>query len=361
MRLLNSLVAVALVSSLYLSIAQTALAEPFDYDIPNGHFYLQANGLGGAGTSGYAVIDDAAAPFWSEFKRLGGVPAIGYPISRRFWWDGFLVQAFQRVVFQWRPEVGQVYFVNVFDRLSAAGKDDWLDSVRSTPHPFDNSADQGLAWDDIVKLHQSLLEKRPAIKKIYFSDTDPIQHFGLPMGAQDYDNVFVIRTQRAVFQQWKTDVPWARSGEVTIANGGDLAKELGMYPMQAITPEPGPSAQIIGPNPGASAQLGAWRLLVQGDLPPSYSGPLAPGRLAAANDLAVDGSGNLYVTDMVCGCIQKYSASGDFLAQWMPATNSDQFVPMGGPAVDQQGNIYATDSLRQRVLKFSSDGQIAAH
>ena len=38
--------------------------------------------------------------------------------------------------------------------------------------------------------------------------------------------MFVIRTQKAVFQQWKEDVPWAKAGEVTIANGVDVAKEL---------------------------------------------------------------------------------------------------------------------------------------
>ena len=30
--------------------------------------------------------------------------ALGYPISRRFMWDGFVSQAMQKVVLQWRPE-----------------------------------------------------------------------------------------------------------------------------------------------------------------------------------------------------------------------------------------------------------------
>ena len=52
--------------------------------------------------------------------------------------------------------------------------------------------------------------------------------------------MFVIRTQKAVLQQWKVDVPWAKAGEVTIANGGDiteaLKKSLGWFPAEALSP-----------------------------------------------------------------------------------------------------------------------------
>ncbi len=50
----------------------------------------------------------------------------------------------------------------------------------------------------------------------------------------------MIRTQRAVFQQWKEDVPWAAAGQVTIANSGDIAKELGLFPAEALIPQPAP-------------------------------------------------------------------------------------------------------------------------
>ena len=49
-------------------------------------------------------------------------------------------------------------------------------------------------------------------------------------------NSFVVRAQRAVFQYWKEDVPWAKKGEVTLANSGDLAKEAGVFPVEAVTP-----------------------------------------------------------------------------------------------------------------------------
>lgn len=101
MRLLLALLwAIILLSLILPPSVAGAQAVKADYAVPNGHFYSQANGQGGVGGTGFAITDDASARFWSEFQRLGGVPALGYPISDRFMWDGFLVQATQRVVMQ---------------------------------------------------------------------------------------------------------------------------------------------------------------------------------------------------------------------------------------------------------------------
>src|SRR5579859_4304817 len=115
--LVAALSAVALCTVYFLSAlgpAQAAPAQPLagqapqqDRDIPNGHFYTQANGMGGGGTYGYRITDDGGIAFWSEFKRLGGVDVLGYPASTRFTLDGFTVQATQRVILQWRPDVKQ--------------------------------------------------------------------------------------------------------------------------------------------------------------------------------------------------------------------------------------------------------------
>ena len=53
-------------------------------------------------------------------------------------------------------------------------------------------------------------------------------------------SAFVVRCQRAVFQRWKQDVPWAKAGQVTIANGGDMAKEAAILPEEALAPEAAP-------------------------------------------------------------------------------------------------------------------------
>ncbi len=216
--------------------------RPQDYDIPNGHFFSQTNGRPlGANGSGFAVTDDGEVRFWSEFQRLGGVPAVGYPVTQRFVLDGFVTQAFQKGVLQWRPEVKQAYFLNTFDLMHDRGLDDWLLTYRQTPKPFDTQPDTGLPWDKVVARHLAFLDKNQAIKERFLSNPAWLQHYGLPVAYADAGNSFVVRAQRATFQYWKEDVPWAKKGEITVANGGDLAKEAYLWPVEAAIPQPPPS------------------------------------------------------------------------------------------------------------------------
>ena len=50
---------------------------------------------------------------------------------------------------------------------------------------------------------------------------------------EDLGPLYAIRTQRAVLQQWKEDTPWAKAGQVVIANGGDVAREAGLFQQTA--------------------------------------------------------------------------------------------------------------------------------
>ena len=181
--------------------------------------------------TGFAVSDADGVMFLSEFRRFGGVQAVGYPASKRFQWDGFTVQVFQRVVFQWRADVRQAYFVNVFDRLNELGKDDWLLAAKQTPKHDPTLGD--------LNARLRLLDERPAIKaKFYAVVGDALQANGAPTSrVQDMGNHYALRAQRVVFQEWKEDVPWARRGEVTVALGGDIAKEAGILPSpEALRP-----------------------------------------------------------------------------------------------------------------------------
>ena len=237
-----------LAAFLGLSLFFLALLSPpvtaggLDFDLAGGgHFYKQANGQGGAGETGFAITDEGGIPFWSEYQRLGGPEVLGYPVSARFVWDGFTVQAMQKVVFQWRPDTRSVAFVNVMDRMHDLGKDGWLLVYRQTPRPFDTSPDTGLSWNDVVARHLAFLDTTQPIKDRYLGDASWLDHFGLPVSYAGEGNSFVIRAQRAVFQYWKEDVPWAKKGDVTLANAGDLAKEAGVLPTLAVTPEAAPS------------------------------------------------------------------------------------------------------------------------
>jgi plastocyanin len=181
--------------------------------------------------TGFSISDADGVLFLSEFRRLGSVQAVGYPASKRFQWDGFTVQVFQRVIFQWRADVRQAYFVNVFDRLNELGKDDWLLAAKQTPKHDPTLGD--------LAARLRLLDERPAIKaKFYDVVGDALQANGAPTSrVQDMGNHYALRAQRVVFQEWKEDVPWAKRGQVTVALGGDIAKEAGILPSpEALRP-----------------------------------------------------------------------------------------------------------------------------
>jgi hypothetical protein len=235
----------------------SARADTLDFDLPaGGHFYRQANGLGGQGSSGYAITDDDGVPFWTRYQRMGGPQALGYPASNRFTHDGFTVQILQKVVLQWRPQQSAIMFLNVLDLLQQQGKDDWLQSERMTPRQFDTRPDLGQAWNAVVRRHMAFLDSNRAIKARYLADPNYMDHYGLPMGYADMGAAFVLRAQRVVFQYWKRDVPWARKGQVTIANGGDLLKEAGLITGPAVEPVAPPVLSHDWRAPGYVAAVG---------------------------------------------------------------------------------------------------------
>ncbi|HEX9016139.1 MAG TPA: hypothetical protein VF960_09110, partial [Chloroflexota bacterium] len=136
------LVLLSLALSVASSISPVAAADsPLDYDVAGGHFYTQTNGSPlGSASSGYSVTNDGGVAFWDAYQAYGGPAILGYPVSSRFSYDGFVTQAMQKAVLQWRPDTGSVAFLNTFDALHDKGKDDWLLSFRQTPKPFDTSA-----------------------------------------------------------------------------------------------------------------------------------------------------------------------------------------------------------------------------
>jgi len=74
------------------------------------------------------------------------------------------------------------------------------------------------------------------------SESDLLDHAvddqGLPVSVKDYGAVVVVRCPRAAFQHWKVTMPWAAASAVTVVNGGDLAKEAGLFPTASLAPGP---------------------------------------------------------------------------------------------------------------------------
>jgi hypothetical protein len=244
--LISILFAGVLFAAPLVAWAQTAL----DFALPNGHFYTQANGAGGAGGTGYAIVDAneslspfglITVPFFTAFNQFGGVQQLGFPASRVTVFPDFPIQVNQKLVLQFQPGRG-IFFLNTFDILHDRGFDAFLDSVRDIPPPFDTAPDASLPnFAAVVARHQGFLNADPAIRAVYFSVPNPVMQYGLPTGTKDYGNVFVVRAQRAAFQHWRVDVGPNKANTVTIVNGGDIGKEVGLFPSGAVMPVGPPS------------------------------------------------------------------------------------------------------------------------
>ena len=273
--------------ALYLSdassISRIVFPDPApDVAVPGGRFYTQA----GSGMGGFAIVDDADAAFWTAFQDFGGVDALGHPASRRFELGAFLYQATQASLLQRDPASGEVRLANVFDMLSAAGFDAWLDAYRQIPLSRDWVGDQGLPWADILARHLAILEPYPPLLARFQAVPDWIRRYGLPMGVHELPSVVVVRGQRAAFQLWKTDVPWARAGTVTIVLAGDLAKEVGLVPRRGAAARTGAVWGIIrrrGPGEIAMSLEAIASKLDQG-IAELRAGTLQESTLAAIRD-----------------------------------------------------------------------------
>lgn len=206
------------------------------FDVPGGRFFTATNGFGGATGSGFAVIDDDAATFFKEYQRFGGKDRVGLPIGNRFMYKGFITQPFQRLALQWRPELQRAVPVNVFDELNQLGVDSYLDTYHQVPPAADTSPDTGLTFEQVVSRHVAFLDPYPALKEAYLSDPNWLETYGLPLAVKDYGPFVTVRMQRATMQLWKVDMPWAAAGTVVLGNGADVAKLVGMWPVDGVTP-----------------------------------------------------------------------------------------------------------------------------
>jgi polysaccharide biosynthesis protein PslG len=237
-----------------------------DYDIPGGHFFTQANGDGSA--NGFAVTDDATAPFWTWFQKYGGVGQLGYPNTGRFQLaDGFIVQGTQKALLQWHPDTQTMAFVNIFDLLHAqSGMDAILQATYQIPPQIDNSAAEAgingataAGFKQLEGIRDAWLDfPNPAFKNYYNADQYHVDHFGLPTShITDFGPFLTIRLQRTAFQLWKNAGPAGiKAGQLVQVNGSDIAKAVNFYPKAATTPSAPPAGGAPGPAGPATGTQG---------------------------------------------------------------------------------------------------------
>ena len=223
--------------------------SPRNWPLVDGHFFAETFDPYHPCDIGFSVTNTDGITFWDTWQRLG-LENVGYPISNRFIWQGFVTQAFQKTIFQWQPGRG-VFLLNIFDELHKAGKDDALRVRWAIPNqlspPFESYLPVG-KWEELgADLRGEALR----------GDTEPSTG---PSGCKPCNQGKVLRSVRsapvvriadlkgrvlrqrpgdsdaeAAFQKWKEDVPWAKAGEVTVANALEVLKD--QFPT-ALTPQP---------------------------------------------------------------------------------------------------------------------------
>jgi len=211
-------------------------AEAADWPTADGWFYTQLGSASGQPMDrlGFAVSDRDGKPFWSEFQRLGGTTLLGYPLSGRFDRDGATYQVFQRAVLTYHADSGTIRVVPILDQLHAAGFDDSLlansriPTLALPPPAGVESAGERTDW---------LLAEYPAMQAYLAAAPDARALLGLPTSTvQDFGAYYAVRFQNGALQQWKVDMPWARKGDVTAVNVGEIAARLGLFPADALIP-----------------------------------------------------------------------------------------------------------------------------
>ncbi|MHC4557894.1 MAG: hypothetical protein ACYTFW_08085 [Planctomycetota bacterium] len=74
--------------------------------------------------------------------------------------------------------------------------------------------------------------------------------------------------------------------------------------------------------------------------------------------VAVDASGNTYVTDKGNHLVHKFNAKGEFIKSWgSRGTDNGQFNLPEGITVDKTGNVYVCDRQNCRIQKFDPNGK----
>ena len=147
--------------------------------------------------------------------------------------------------------------------------------------------------------------------------------------------MLVVRCQRAVFQQWKQAVPWARAGDVTVANAGDIVKERASSPRKRRRPSARrTSSSPLGPTLVLTAdQVASVR---------TAAGAVLPALVRIVSDLG-DG-------DAVLGSGAVIDPSGIILTNAHVVDGGEQFAVTLSDGRTVQADLLAEDALADIAL-----------
>ena len=146
---------------------------------------------------------------------------------------------------------------------------------------------------------------------------------------------------------WSTNHLWiAGNGGGYLGRATDTMTFLGWF---GLGFDPG---EEWGTHDDGGETFTGWHAPSYRDIP---WGGYGPGQFRKANDVDVDGSGNIYVTTRTR--IQRLDAGGTFINEWTSAgPDEPEFVKVDNIAASEDGFVYAADSFHARIHKFRADG-----
>ena len=85
-----------------------------------------------------------------------------------------------------------------------------------------------------------------------------------------------------------------------------------------------------------------------------------PGDFSHPTNVAVDGDGNLYVSDTFNNRVEIFDADGKFIRAFGKAGDGPgYFARPKGIAIDSDGHVWVADAVQDRVQVFTPEGQAA--
>jgi DNA-binding beta-propeller fold protein YncE len=87
-----------------------------------------------------------------------------------------------------------------------------------------------------------------------------------------------------------------------------------------------------------------------------------PGDFGAPQGVAVDGDGNVYVTDTLNNRVEIFDADGNFVSEFgKHGDGPGYFARPKGIAVDSDGHIWVADQMEDRLQVFNREGQLLTY
>ena len=191
-------------------------------------------------------------------------------------------------------------------------------------------------WQDVLRYTQSLDDQGPygvALDRncnVYVADTE-------------LNHVVKVSPTGDTLATWGSDVngpgQFHRPGGVAVdADGNIYVADSGNNRIEKLSP----SGQV----------LEMWEYCLPGSNPCVPAPDQAPGHFFDPEAIAIDGQGNVYVSEVNSNRVQKLDRDGKSQAVFSGPFNS----PIG-LSVDRAGNVYVADLNNNRVVKLSPSGQ----